>query len=175
MQKNDLLAQLTNAKNNFVLGMAGASLLIDRKASAALETHSVSFGQFSLPLDQVATLMRSSADREIAIKEFILGLYRALLKESFGLISTYASATEQEPTFKGADHYHFWRMVRNSISHDAHWRFSRFDLSLLPLEWRGVRMKADMQDQPFRIDFLGYDGMFQLYLDMAEFAETSLI
>ena len=125
MTKANLLTQLENAKNNFILGLAGASLLLDPTAQTILKTHAVSLGSLHIPMAQVSALMSVEADRDIAVKEFVLGQHRALIKETFELLLSYAAETHQSSQLKAAANFHFWRMVRNSVSHDAHWRFIR--------------------------------------------------
>jgi hypothetical protein len=174
MTKADLLAQLENAKNNLVLGLAGAYLLQDPTARAALKTGTVSLGAYNFSLDQVSELMAVETDRDIALKEFILAQFRALIKESFELLLAYAEETQQNVQLKAAANYQFWRMVRNSLSHDAHWRFRPHDLARLPISWNGATLTTSMQNQPFKIDFLGYDGFLGLHMDMADFARTGL-
>ena len=175
MTNADLLAQLENAKNNLVLGMAGASLLTRPNVVSLLGSSSVSFGGFSVDLGQVGGMMSNEADQKIAMKEYVLGNFRALIKESFELIQAYCGETGQHAKLKAAASYEFWRLVRNSLSHDAHWRFSDNDLNqLLPITWNGRVLDASMKDQPLTLDFMGFDGLYEIHREMTDFARADL-
>tara|TARA_R110002124_G_scaffold209159_3_gene375523 strand:+ start:363 stop:722 length:360 start_codon:yes stop_codon:yes gene_type:complete len=118
--------------------------------------------------------MAVETDRDIAVKEFALAQFRALIKESFELLLSYTEETQQVDQLKTAANYHFWRLVRNSLSHDAHWRFRPHDLARMPISWNGVTLTTSMQNQPFNIDVLGFDGFLGLHMDMADFARNRL-
>jgi hypothetical protein len=171
----ELLSQLENAKNNLVLGMAGAAMLARSDVVSMLRSSSVSFGGFSVDLEQVGHMMSNEADQKIAIREYVLGNFRALIKESFELIKAYCGETGQHAKFKAAASYDFWRLVRNSLSHDAHWRFSDNDLNqVLPITWNGRVLDASMKDQPLTLDFIGLDGLYEIHREMTDFAGTNL-
>ncbi|WP_153017865.1 MULTISPECIES: hypothetical protein [unclassified Sphingobium] len=174
MQKNDLSAQIENAKNNFILGLAGASLLTNPNSVPLLQQASCSFGGMSVNFGQVATMMQNAVDRNIAIKEYIMSHFRAAIKETFELIKSYCTITNQSEKFKSANNYHIWRLVRNSISHDARWEFNNNDLQRLPLSWNGVKLDASLQGKHFEINLFGYEGLYALRAEMDDFAATAL-
>jgi hypothetical protein len=78
--KQELLSQLENAKNNYVLGLAALSLFASAETYPILEKSHCSFGPYSISFDQVTNLLRIQNDRDIAAKEFIKMLLRALIK-----------------------------------------------------------------------------------------------
>lgn len=69
--KSDLLIQIENARNNYLLGLAAMSLLISRSASEHLRISHASFEGYVVPFDQVAVLLESESDKKIALKEFL--------------------------------------------------------------------------------------------------------
>jgi hypothetical protein len=101
MTKQELLSQLENAKNNYILGLAALSLFAEEGSCVHLARSDARFGPYTVPLAQVATLLRNQTDRDIAIKEFLKMLLRALIKESFELLKAYTSDTAQEALLRG--------------------------------------------------------------------------
>ena len=81
MKKAELDSQLTNAKNNYVLGLAAISLFASSEAYPILDRNSAKFGTYSISFDQVANLLRNPKDRDIAVREFYTSQLRALIKE----------------------------------------------------------------------------------------------
>jgi len=86
MTKAELLSQLENAKNNYILGLAALALFANEESYPILEKSSCKFGSYSLSFDQVARLLREQSKKEIALKEFMKMLLRVLVKESFELV-----------------------------------------------------------------------------------------
>ena len=112
LTKAELISQLTNAKNNYVLGLAALALFATPEAYPLLERNQASFGTYTVTFDQVAKLLRNPTDRDIASKEFLTMLLRVLIKESFELLKDYSDETSQNALFKAEDWYQFARMIR---------------------------------------------------------------
>ena len=81
MTKPELISQLENAKNNYILGLAGISLFGSPEAYPILEKNHAAFGTYTVEFAQVVRLLRNNKDRDIAIKEFLTSQIRALIKE----------------------------------------------------------------------------------------------
>lgn len=172
--KADLLAQLVNARNNYVLGLAALSLFATREVYPILETQSASFGTYTVGFDQVSKLLRVTADRDIAIKEFLTMLLRALIKESFELIKDYSDQSGQASLLKGQIWYQFARIIRNCISHNFHFEFNSYDKGLLPVAWRSRTITAAMDRQPLPLSFFGYTEAWELFNEFTLFASGQL-
>jgi len=112
LTKAELISQLANAKNNYVLGLAALSLFATSDAYPLLEKNHASFGTYTVTFDQVAKLLQNPADRDVAVKEFLTMLLRVLIKESFELLKDYSDETSQNALFKAEDWYQFARMIR---------------------------------------------------------------
>lgn len=171
--KSDLLIQIENARNNYLLGLAAMSLLMSSSASEHLRISHASFDGYIVPFDQVAALLESESDKQIALKEFFKMLLRALIKESYELILGYAKATKQKDHFRSQQWYHFARLIRNCVSHDFHFRFEPADLKVLPATWNGRTIEASMHSKPLPISFLGYGGAWELFAELEQFAASS--
>lgn len=101
-------------------------------------------------------------------------LLRALLKESFELVRDYSERTKQDALFRSQPWYQFARMIRNCISHNFHFHFTPHDLRHLPATWNGRTIDALLDKKPLAIAFLGYDGTWELFRELEEFAVVSL-
>lgn len=174
VSKPELLRQLTNTKNNYVLGLAAISAFTDPAALEHLRQSHTSFGAYTVTFEQVAQMLASDDDRQIALKEFLAMHLRALLKESFELIRDYAEDSKQGHLFRAQSWYQFARMLRNCLSHDFHFRFTPHDHKLLPVYWKSRKVDASLDRQLLPIAFLGYDGTWALFQEFEQFAGSLL-
>jgi hypothetical protein len=174
LSKDELLSQLTNAKNNYILGMAAISLFSSATTVPVLEQSHASFGQYSIPFAQVAALLRNPKDKEIAIKEFLKAQIRALTKESFELLKSYAEVTKQEKALQAEPWYQFARMIRNCLSHNFRFCFKDHDKKKLPQLWRAKTISVSMDEQPLTLAFFGYVETWELFREIEEFAAQRL-
>jgi len=175
MTKAELLSQLENAKNNYILGLAAISLFSSPKAYPILEHNRATFGTYSIEFGQIVSLLRKDADREIAIREFLTSQIRAVIKESFELIKDYCHHTGQEPVFRAAPWYHFARMIRNCLSHNFKFKFAGHDRTLLPVSWGSRKITVSEDGQPLRLDFFGYVETWELFQAYQSFVDNDLI
>lgn len=150
------------------------SLFAEPAALEHLRKSHASFGGYTIPFDQVANMLESEIDRQVAMKEFLTMFLRALLKESFEVIRDYASNSKQDSLFSSQPWFQFARMIRNCISHDFHFGFTGYDRKLLPVSWKGRTIDSELDGQPVKIEFLGYDGPWELFNEMQQFAEVTL-
>ncbi len=60
------------------------------------------------------------------------------------------------------------------MSHNFRFQFKQFDRTLLPLEWNSRRITEQMNGHFVPIDFLGYDGVWELFRELETFAIESL-
>jgi len=172
--KSELVSQLENAKNNYVLGLAAISLFSDEKAYPILNEGSASFGQYTVQFKQVSSLLTQSADREIALKEFLTSQIRALIKESFEFIKDYCEGTNQNPTFKAEPWYQYARMIRNCLSHNFRFEFNKHDKTLLPVSWKNRTIDSTMDGKHLELKFFGYVETWELFMEYQEFVSNRL-
>ena len=175
MTKKELTSQLTNAKNNYVLGLTAISLFCNDQVYPILEQSRATFGAgYTLDFKQVKNLLTNHADRDIAVKEFLKSQIRALIKESFELVKDYCTQTSQNAAFRAQPWYHFARIIRNCLSHNFRIQFSRYDKSLLPLTWNGRTINASMDGQDLPLEFLSYAGSWELFMEFRIFSQNEL-
>jgi hypothetical protein len=174
LTKVDLLSQLENVKNNYILGLASVSVLSESFAANHLRQSHCTFGAYVVDFQQVAELLESRPDREIALKEFTLMLMRGILKESFEVVRAYAEANQQYAKMQAQPWFHFFRLIRNCVSHNFHFEFTKSDKKQLPISWRGRTIEESLDDKPLEIAFLGYDGMWDLFSELVSFSNDQL-
>lgn len=152
MNKQHFRGQLQTIKNNFALAQVGIALMAEPDA----------LGKFKRTLDIVAGhpeakhfayidyVFRSDSDLAHATNQFRNAALRNCLKETFELVKSYGEDTQQEAIVKAAPWYKFLRMIRNSLSHDMHLRFTPYDLKQLPLTWSGLTINSSMASKPLQ-------------------------
>lgn len=174
LTKIELLAQIENIKNNYVLGLAAISVFSEPFAIKHLQNSNCAFGGYIIDFIHVSALLDKETDRNIALKEFMNMLIRGLIKESFEVVRTYAKSTQQSEKFRGQQWFQFFRLIRNSVSHNFCFQFGDFDKKILPVSWRGRTIEKHMEGQPLEVKFLGYEGVWELFFELAQFVDIQL-
>ncbi len=174
MTKKELISQLENAKNNYILGLAAISLFSNDKVYPILEESHAKFGTYTVEFKQVKNLLMKPADRSIAIKEFLTSQIRALIKESFELIKNYCNETKQVSTFKAEPWYQFARMIRNCLSHNFRFKFNKYDKGLLPVSWKNRAIDSTMDSKHLELKFFGYVETWELFSEYQDFVANRL-
>lgn len=170
--KNDLIGQLTNARNNYVLGLAALSLFTSAEALEHLKKSNVTFGGYTVEFAQVARLLENKEDRETATREFVTMLLRALVKESFEMIKDYCENTNQSAAMKSQPWYQFARLIRNCISHNFNFEFNPCDKRVLPVTWNSRIITIAHDGQPLPLSFFGYVEAWEIFKEFDTFASA---
>lgn len=174
MNKKELLSQLENAKNNFILVLASTSLFSNEKSYPILNESSCKFGTYSINFKQITNMMRKKEDRGIACKEFINMGLRTLIKEPFELIKDYSGNTNQKQIFQSQKWYQFARIIRNCLSHNFKFQFNPYDKSLLPIVWKSKTININLDNTHLQISFFGYVEAWELFCEMNFFVKNTL-
>ena len=174
MTKKELISQLENSKNNYILGLAAISLFSNEKVYPVLEESDAKFGNYTIEFEQVKNLLIEPAAREIALKGFLTSQIRALIKESFEVIKNYCDITNQDSKFKAEPWYHFARIIRNCLSHNFKFEFRRYDKSLLPVTWKSRTIDASMDGKLLELKFFGCVETWELFMEYQKFSDNEL-
>jgi len=174
MTKKELMSQLENTKNNYILGLAAISLFSNEKVYPVLEESHAKFGTYTIEFKQVKNLLIKPADRKIAVKEFITSQIRALIKESFELIKNYSDETSQDSKFKLEPWYQFARIIRNCLSHNFKFEFREYDKTLLPVTWKSRTIDTSMDGKHLELKFFGYVETWELFMEYQKFVDNKL-
>jgi len=172
MNKTEMLSQLENAKNNYILGLAACSLFTNEKSYSILEESHCEFSGYRIDFHQVSNMLKTAHDKDVACKEFVKMSLRALIKEAFELVRTYCKDTSQIDVLRRQAWYQFARLIRNCLSHNFQFVFKNSDRQLLPVAWRGKEIKRDMENTFLELSFFGYKETWELFRDMNDFAKT---
>jgi hypothetical protein len=161
-------------KSNAVNTLADQVVLMrgDEVIFGALQSDQ--FGdRLELNLNQIVDDYRYEPDHYFeSLREYLRSHRRNLLKESFEVVKAYAIATAQMPQFKGLPCYMFARFIRNSISHDLHFRFRPAELPLLPVAYGGVTLDVALQNQPMKEGHLSPFLAFKIHAELVQFVES---
>jgi len=174
MIKKELIGQLENAKNNYILGLAAISLFSNERVYPILEESHCKFGTYTIEFKQVKNLLMKPTDRDIAVKEFLTSQIRALIKESFELIKSYCDETKQDSKFKAEPWYQFARMIRNCLSHNFKFKFNKDHKRLLPVSWKARTIDAAMDGKDLELNFFGYVETWELLVEYQDFVANRL-
>ena len=174
LTKEQLISQLENAKNNYIISLAAISLLSSKKSLELLHESNVNFGKYVVNFSQITNMFLNSKDKEIAVKEFLKSNIRALIKESFELVKSYCKDNDQMSILESQDWFQFSRLIRNAISHNYKFSFSSFDRRILPVLWNNRIINEHMNNKYLELDLLGYDGFWELFLEFERFVHHKL-
>jgi len=167
--KEELISQLYNSKNNFILGLASLALLADPDAQNLLKEKSADLSGYSVPFDQVATLLGSACDRQIALEEFAKSVLRCLVKEGHELVTHYCKREDLYSDLSAHPWWQFSRLIRNALSHNFCFRLNDKDLRLLPVSWQGKTLDPSVDGQPLMLSFFGHADAWRLFLEYESF------
>ena len=172
----------------FDLAMGGALAVMDPAVQTYLQNAELRIGStlgnddsivatHRVPFERVVRIVNAppiDGDRT-PIKDFVLIAFRTLIVNSYELIKAYCERTGQMALLTAQPWYQFFRTVRNTISHDLHFDIPRRkDGSFIESEWNGRKITAALDATAMPIAFLGYDGMYEMYLELEQFARTIL-
>lgn len=128
------------------------------------------------PFDEkeLVALLRDRDVSKIAFSELYDTVHRSALKELFEVTKHYCESTGQTGLLKGQPWYQFWRILRNCLSHDFRFRFTKHDRKKLPVNWRSVTIDECMEGRQLTHGVLSRDQLLGLINDIQEFVEAKL-
>lgn len=174
MTKEELVIQLEHTKNSFIIGLAALSVFDSGQAVPLLEHHVAAFGDYTIPFNQVAELLKKQPDCGIALSEFNKMLMRTTLKETFEHIKEYCTETEQYDIFKKQNWYEFARMIRNFLSHNCHFIFNKYDRDRLPIKYGDIEIIEEMNGKGLGDYVFGNTETWELFTAMEAFVSSEL-
>jgi hypothetical protein len=160
---SDAISQLTNCKNNFFLGLFALNYFTSIDEIKSHIGSSCSFGRYTFDFAQIVKMLESNAD--IACKEFLKLHLRALIKESFEVVSQYTKNVDMYDVMKDQEWFHFARVIRNAIAHSGYLQIEQNK----SYKWSGFELTCSDNEKPLSIDFIGYEGAYFLYEEIYGF------
>lgn len=126
----------------------------------------------------LADMLEQDVQRGAIISDFILNQLHALIRAPFELLSGYCTDYDkQEPTrgltkeLHGTDWYEFARVVRNAVSHNFRFHFSKHDRRRLPIMWHGIMLTEELDGKAVTYEVFWHRPGYELFLEMRAFAE----
>lgn len=130
-------------------------------------SYTVNFAHIAEQLDDPAKLQKS-------VDAYLQMNIRMIGKEPYEAIKAYCAETHQMELLRKQPWYHFARIIRNAVSHDFRFRFSKADKKLLPISWNGQTIDLALNDKVVPLSLFGYQTSLELFLAMRDFVTNGL-
>jgi hypothetical protein len=185
---DQLLGVLESIRGTFSLGLFSWALAKDRDTQDLILSHEV-----SVLCDRISAV-KSGQDKKIPAgakvydvticgpnmepdfehltQELSKMLLRNFTGDCFEAVKDYCEVSGQLEAMKRQPWYQFARLVRNCLTHTQCWKFSPYDLSLLPVTWNDKTFDASLQGKESEGTVYNWFDACGLYAAMFDFAKT---
>jgi hypothetical protein len=126
----------------------------------------------------IADLLARDPSRLTITTDFVLTQLHALIRVPLELLADYCEDYDKAVSsriltakLRSADWYEYARAIRNTVSHNFRFDFSRYDKSKLPITWRGMSLTADLHGKAITFESFWHRSGYELFLVMRKFAE----
>ena len=99
---------------------------------------------------------------------------RAFIKEGFEVVKAYCNDTEQYDKFQQQNWFHFLRIIRNALSHNFKFDFSKENKNRFPITWKGKIITKNMDGTYLTDAIFGPMEAFVINNEMANFVMNVL-
>ena len=106
------------------------------------------------------------------IRDPASAIVRNLILESYEIAREHCFETGQLERLREEPWHQYARLLRNALTHNRRWRFSKSDLDLLPTTWNGKTIEASMEGQVITGIHADWYQALELHGAMAEFADS---
>lgn len=97
-------------------------------------------------------------------------LRRNFTGDCFEAVKEYCERSGQIKEMKSQPWYQFARFVRNCLTHTQCWKFESYDLSQLPITWKGKSIDASLQGKEAEGSIYSWFDACVLYGEMYSFS-----
>jgi hypothetical protein len=125
-------------------------------------------------MDGVEPLILDKKVLQIAVDQFHMTVLRAIIKELFEVLKIYCKNTDQDHLLRSQAWYQLWRIIRNCLSHDFHFKFTDHDKKILPILWNGIEIREDMDGTQMNISHFSFENIWTLINEVETFIENEL-
>jgi hypothetical protein len=181
--KSEVIDELTRQDRSYRLAVISSHWLQggSRYAPSAIDEarglHMKALGKWISYAD-LAELLSDDPARLAITTDFVLTHLHALIRVPFELLDDFCQDYDKETRgaglraqFRSEDWYEYARAIRNTVSHNFRFDFSRYDNSHFPITWRGISLTADLHGKPITYETFWHKSGYELYLGMRSFAE----
>jgi hypothetical protein len=127
----------------------------------------------------LADLLDDYPSRMAITTDFCLNQLHALIRSPFEHLSDYCEDFDQAcpgqylvKALKGTDWYDFARVIRNTVSHNFRFQFSKGDMARLPITWKGISLTQALDGTALDYKSFWHGQGYVLFLEMRSFAEA---
>jgi hypothetical protein len=180
------LNQLRHKRNSYIAAIAAMHLLNVEKTVSVLRSTVVMFKgdiiyfnpklsdrvgrRYELKLRHIVDEYRWKRESHmVTLEEFHKFVNRNLIKECYEVVEDYAEYARITITLRAQPWFHFARIVRNVVTHNLHFAFSKYDMKILPVSWNGKTIEASMNGQDMPANFANPHITLDLIEAMKEF------
>ena len=181
--KNEILEYFKRQERSYRLSLLSTHWLRgvrEFKPSAIEEANGfrIRIGSDWILFTDLAQMLQDDHSMIIITTDFMLNQLHALIRGPFELLKDYCEDFDElykneKSLFvrmKQTDWYEFTRIIRNAISHNFRYEFSKRDKDLLPITWNGISITERMDSEPMEYQFWHKPG-YKLFLEMQSFAQ----
>ena len=118
---------------------------------------------------------------DMSLKELLKSQFGGTYVTSYELVKAYCNDSEQFTSFSRQAWYPFFRTIRNSIAHDFHFELplksskrGRVVDNLVESNWNGRSITSNLEGQLIPISFLGWNGMWEMIIELQSFVDRAL-
>jgi hypothetical protein len=107
--------------------------------------------------------------------QLIKSARRNFVKESFEAIRAYTeeNSSSLKTNIINEPWFNYARLIRNAVSHDLHWHFSKKDIPILPVSYNAITIDISLNGQDITEQFLHVEDLLYLWIDMNDFVNRS--
>ncbi|MDA9430229.1 hypothetical protein [Bradyrhizobium sp. CCBAU 51627] len=127
----------------------------------------------------LAMLLERDSSRFSITTDFVLNQLHALIRVPFELLSDYCedfdragSGSAMVKKLRDADWYEYARVIRNTVSHNFRFDFSRYKPEKFPITWRGISLTPDLDRKTITFESFWHKSGYELFVAMRDFAEA---
>jgi hypothetical protein len=121
----------------------------------------------------LATLLEQDSSRFSITTDFVLNQLHALIRVPFELLGDYCEDYDRASPgsamvkkLRDADWYEYARAIRNTVSHNFCFDFSRNKPGQFPITWRGSSLTADLHGKAITFESFWHKSGYELFVAM---------
>jgi hypothetical protein len=182
--KSEVLDEFVRQDRSYRLSIISSHWLqggAQYKPSAAEEARSLHMGVLDrwISYSDLAGLLEQDTSRFSITTDFVLNHLHALIRVPFELLGDYCEDYDQAvpggnmlKQLRTVDWYEYARAIRNTVSHNFRFDFSKYKAEKFPITWRDISLTADLHGKPITFESFWHKPGYELFVSMCSFAEA---
>jgi hypothetical protein len=127
----------------------------------------------------LAELLEQDPSRFSITTDFVLNQLHSLVRVPFELLGDYCEDYDQVApgrmmmkVLRAADWYEYARAIRNTVSHNFRFDFSKYKAEAFPITWCGISLTPDLHGKTITFESFWHKSGYELFVAMRSFAKT---